>query len=237
MLSGSYSTSTRASRSPIGDARRTSRSSLRCKRLGRRRSWGPLISTAERQGLVGDDRVPAVDVDSMPELADAPCCRCHRHGVSTITLPYNGVVVLCRPWRRRSRSRTRCPARWWSGSPSASVFSESRCGSGCSRPCARARRQGLQELTRLTAERLQHLGVLLRARIVERRKQGNFSLYSIADPVWSLCDDVCGGLREEIERLDSLLEGIATDDRRSDRSAASAATPRPTSASCSRRGC
>jgi DNA-binding transcriptional ArsR family regulator len=56
----------------------------------------------------------------------------------------------------------------------------------------------------------QHLNVLLRARIVERRKQGNFSLYSIADPVvFSLCDQVCGGLRQELEQLDALLEGGA----------------------------
>jgi DNA-binding transcriptional ArsR family regulator len=54
----------------------------------------------------------------------------------------------------------------------------------------------------------QHLGVLLRAGIVERRKQGNFSVYSIADPgVFSLCDDVCGGLRRQLDELDALLEG------------------------------
>ena len=69
----------------------------------------------------------------------------------------------------------------------------------------------LQELTGASQQNVsQHLGVLLRARIVERRKERNFSLYSIADPVvWSLCDDVCDGLRDEIERLDSLLEGSA----------------------------
>ena len=69
----------------------------------------------------------------------------------------------------------------------------------------------LQELTGATQQNVsQHLGVLLRSRIVARRKEGNFSLYSIVDPVvWSLCDDVCDGLRDEIERLDSLLEGGA----------------------------
>ena len=69
----------------------------------------------------------------------------------------------------------------------------------------------LQELTGASQQNVsQHLGVLLRARIVERRKQGNFSLYSIADPVvWSLCDDVCGGLRQEIEQLEGLLEGAS----------------------------
>ena len=67
----------------------------------------------------------------------------------------------------------------------------------------------LQEATGASQQNVsQHLGVLLRARIVERRKEGNFSLYSIADPVvFSLCDDVCGGLRQEIEQLDDLLQG------------------------------
>ncbi|HSD25188.1 MAG TPA: metalloregulator ArsR/SmtB family transcription factor [Solirubrobacterales bacterium] len=69
----------------------------------------------------------------------------------------------------------------------------------------------LQELTGASQQNVsQHLGVLLRSRIVERRKEGNFSLYSIADPVvWSLCDDVCDGLRDEIDRLEGLLEGSA----------------------------
>ncbi len=54
----------------------------------------------------------------------------------------------------------------------------------------------------------QHLGVLLRAGIVSRRKEGNFSHYSIADPVvFSLCDEVCGGLRRQLDELDALLEG------------------------------
>lgn len=67
----------------------------------------------------------------------------------------------------------------------------------------------LQEATGASQQNVsQHLGVLLRARIVQRRKEGNFSLYSIADPlVFTLCDQVCGGLRHEIERLEGLLEG------------------------------
>lgn len=67
----------------------------------------------------------------------------------------------------------------------------------------------LQELTGASQQNVsQHLGVLLRARIVGRRKEGNFSLYSIADPiVWALCEQVSSGLREEIEELGSLLEG------------------------------
>jgi DNA-binding transcriptional ArsR family regulator len=68
----------------------------------------------------------------------------------------------------------------------------------------------LQELTGASQQNVsQHLGVLLRARIIERRKQGNFSFYSISDPVvWALCEQVSEGLREEIERFESLLEGV-----------------------------
>ncbi len=53
-----------------------------------------------------------------------------------------------------------------------------------------------------------HLGMLLRAGIVARRKDGNHSVYSIADPVvFALCEEVCGGLRREAEELGALLEG------------------------------
>ncbi len=53
-----------------------------------------------------------------------------------------------------------------------------------------------------------HLGVLLRAGIVGRRKEGNFSVYSIADPaVFGLCEEVCGGLRRQLDELDTLLQG------------------------------
>jgi DNA-binding transcriptional ArsR family regulator len=53
-----------------------------------------------------------------------------------------------------------------------------------------------------------HLGVLLRAGIVARRKQGNFSVYSIADEaIFSLCEEVCGGLHRQVSELDALLRG------------------------------
>jgi DNA-binding transcriptional ArsR family regulator len=67
----------------------------------------------------------------------------------------------------------------------------------------------LQEATGASQQNVsQHLGVLLRAGIVGRRKQGNFSHYSIADPiVFGLCDEVCGGFRRQLEELDALLEG------------------------------
>jgi DNA-binding transcriptional ArsR family regulator len=56
-----------------------------------------------------------------------------------------------------------------------------------------------------------HLGVLLRSGLVSRRKEGNFSLYEIADEgVFELCEQVCGGLRRQLDELDSLLPGGAT---------------------------
>jgi DNA-binding transcriptional ArsR family regulator len=56
-----------------------------------------------------------------------------------------------------------------------------------------------------------HLGVLLRSGLVSRRKEGNFSLYAIADEgVFELCEHVCGGLRRQLDELDSLLPGGAT---------------------------
>src|SRR5690349_16347674 len=53
-----------------------------------------------------------------------------------------------------------------------------------------------------------HLGVLLQAGVVARRKEGNFSVYSIADPaIFSLCEVVCGGLHRRVTELDALLKG------------------------------
>jgi DNA-binding transcriptional ArsR family regulator len=53
-----------------------------------------------------------------------------------------------------------------------------------------------------------HLGVLRRAGIVARRKQGNFSLYSIDDEgVFKLCEDVCGSLQRQFEALSELTGG------------------------------
>ena len=47
-----------------------------------------------------------------------------------------------------------------------------------------------------------HLGVLQRAGVVERRREGARAPYAIADPaVLELCAIVCGGLRREAEGL------------------------------------
>jgi DNA-binding transcriptional ArsR family regulator len=70
----------------------------------------------------------------------------------------------------------------------------------------------VQELTHATDASQQnvskHLGVLLQAGIVSREKQGNFARYAIADEsVFALCDEVCGGLRRQLDELDSILQG------------------------------
>jgi DNA-binding transcriptional ArsR family regulator len=55
-----------------------------------------------------------------------------------------------------------------------------------------------------------HLGLLQRAGIVARRKQGNFAYYRIADHgVFALCDAVCGTLRERVESLRSVVDAAA----------------------------
>ena len=47
-----------------------------------------------------------------------------------------------------------------------------------------------------------HLGVLRGAGIVGRRRQGNYSYYSLADEaVFALCEHVCGSLERRLEAL------------------------------------
>src|SRR5438552_3885946 len=51
-----------------------------------------------------------------------------------------------------------------------------------------------------------HLGVLLRAGILSRRKQGNFSYYSIADEtVFLICEQMCGSLQRRLEALRQIV--------------------------------
>jgi DNA-binding transcriptional ArsR family regulator len=66
------------------------------------------------------------------------------------------------------------------------------------------------ELTRVVGTTEQnvskHLGVLQRAGIVARRRQGNYSYYSVADrDVYSLCEQVCGSLHRRVESLRSIV--------------------------------
>ena len=53
-----------------------------------------------------------------------------------------------------------------------------------------------------------HLGVLLQAGMVSRTKHGTSARYAIADPdVFTLCEQVCGGIRRQAVELDALLQG------------------------------
>jgi DNA-binding transcriptional ArsR family regulator len=57
-----------------------------------------------------------------------------------------------------------------------------------------------------------HLQVLLNAGMVSRTKRGTSSVYAIADEsVFSLCEEVCGGLRRRISELDQVLYGSGRD--------------------------
>jgi DNA-binding transcriptional ArsR family regulator len=52
-----------------------------------------------------------------------------------------------------------------------------------------------------------HLGLLLQAGIVARRKEGTSSFYRVADAgVYDLCEQVCGGLRQQLADLHALVE-------------------------------
>ena len=52
-----------------------------------------------------------------------------------------------------------------------------------------------------------HLGILHAAGMVDRTKQGTHARYSISDPsVFELCDQVCGGIRRQLQELEAILE-------------------------------
>ena len=53
-----------------------------------------------------------------------------------------------------------------------------------------------------------HLAVLTDARVLGRRKEGNHVYYRIADEgVFTLCEDVCGSLQEQLRTLSELIAG------------------------------
>ncbi len=53
-----------------------------------------------------------------------------------------------------------------------------------------------------------HLGILHEAGTVSRTKQGTSVRYAIADEtVFALCEQVCGGLREQLAERDAILGG------------------------------
>src|SRR6266851_9993379 len=69
----------------------------------------------------------------------------------------------------------------------------------------------LAESTRTTQQNVsKHLGVLHGAGLVARRKQGNFTFYTIADEsVFKLCEDVCGSVEAHLRSLRELVEGAS----------------------------
>jgi len=51
-----------------------------------------------------------------------------------------------------------------------------------------------------------HLGVLHRAGVVTRAKEGTAVRYAIADEsIFMLCEQVCGGMRDELAALEEIL--------------------------------
>jgi DNA-binding transcriptional ArsR family regulator len=69
--------------------------------------------------------------------------------------------------------------------------------------------QELQEATGSSQQNVsKHLGVLAQVGLIGRQRERNFVLYEITDEsVFKLCEEVCGGLRRQLEELDFLLEG------------------------------
>jgi DNA-binding transcriptional ArsR family regulator len=72
----------------------------------------------------------------------------------------------------------------------------------------------VQELTDVVGSSQQnvskHLGVLHQAGILGRRRSGNYVLYFVVDDgVYSLCEDVCGSLREQYESLQRVVAPVA----------------------------
>lgn len=51
-----------------------------------------------------------------------------------------------------------------------------------------------------------HLGLLHRGGLVARERQGTVVRYGIADPsVFTLCEDVCGGIQRHLDELRSIV--------------------------------
>ena len=68
------------------------------------------------------------------------------------------------------------------------------------------------QLTEVTGSSQQnvskHLGILHGANMVDRRKEGNRTVYEISDPmVFELCELVCGNVQRQVDELQRILEG------------------------------
>jgi DNA-binding transcriptional ArsR family regulator len=65
----------------------------------------------------------------------------------------------------------------------------------------------LQDALEATQQNIsKHLGILHAAGMVARTKSGNHVRYSIADEsVFELCEQVCGGVRRQLDELDAVV--------------------------------
>ena len=77
----------------------------------------------------------------------------------------------------------------------------------------REREASVSELREATGASQQnvskHLGVLLEANIVGRRKDGNQVFYSLVDEsIFRLCEAVCGGLQRQVAELNAIVAGV-----------------------------
>ena len=70
--------------------------------------------------------------------------------------------------------------------------------------------QELQDATGASQQNVsKHLSVLLQASLVSRTRDGNFARYAITDDsVFELCETVCGGLRRQLDELESVLSEV-----------------------------
>ena len=70
----------------------------------------------------------------------------------------------------------------------------------------------LQEALGATQQNVsKHLGILHAAGMLARTKDGNHVRYAIADrAVFELCEQVCGGVRRQLDELDAVLHPILT---------------------------
>ena len=70
--------------------------------------------------------------------------------------------------------------------------------------------QELQDATGASQQNVsKHLSVLLHANLVSRTREGNFARYAVSDDsVFGLCESACGGLRRQVDELESVLAGV-----------------------------
>jgi DNA-binding transcriptional ArsR family regulator len=70
--------------------------------------------------------------------------------------------------------------------------------------------QELQDATGASQQNVsKHLGVLLQANLVSRTREGSFARYAMTDDsVFELCETVCGGLRRQLDELESILSEV-----------------------------